>query len=152
MKKYLARPENKFCADCKRPSPTWASMNLGVFVCIKCSGCHREIGVHVTKIKSVELDLWPVKTLKDFAKINNEIANSYWEYGLKNYDYQRIRDNEYLLIDFIRDKYEYKRWVKPKVPDPMSLVVQGRDLIKEFESNGEAKQLYEKANYFEEEE
>ena len=74
MKKYLSRPENQLCADCKRPSPTWASLNIGVFVCIKCSGCHREIGVHITKIKSVELDLWPSKSLTDFAKINNEIS------------------------------------------------------------------------------
>ena len=146
MKKYLSRPENRFCADCKRPSPTWASLNLGVFVCIKCSGCHREIGVHITKIKSVELDLWPSKALTDFAKINNEIANAYWEYDLKNYDFQRLRDNEIRLIEFIRDKYEFKRWTKPHVPDPMSLVIQGRDLVKEFMTNGEALKMYEKSN------
>jgi stromal membrane-associated protein len=144
MKKYLSRPENRYCADCKRPSPTWASLNLGVFVCIKCSGCHREIGVHITKIKSVELDLWPSKALTDFAKINNEIANAYWEYDLKNYDFQRIRDNEIRLIEFIRDKYEFRRWAKPRVPDPMSLVLQGRDLVKEFMNNGEAVKIYEK--------
>ena len=145
MKKYLSRPENRYCADCKRPSPTWASLNLGVFVCIKCSGCHREIGVHITKIKSVELDLWPSKALNDFAKINNDIANAYWEYDLKNYDYQRIRENEIRLIEFIRDKYEFRRWVKPRVPDPMSLVIQGRDLVKEFMNNGEAVKMYEKS-------
>ena len=146
MKKYLSRPENHLCADCKRPSPTWASLNKGVFVCIKCSGCHREIGVHVTKIKSVELDLWPSKSLTDFAKINNEIANAYWEYDLRNYDFQKIRDNEIRLIEFIRDKYEHKRWVKPNVPEPMNLVIQGRDLVKEFMNNGEAVKLYEKSD------
>ena len=146
MKKYLSRPENRLCADCKRPSPTWASLNLGVFVCIKCSGCHREIGVHITKIKSVELDLWPSKSLTDFAKINNEIANAYWEYDLRNYDFQRIRDNEIRLIEFIRDKYEFRRWAKPRVPDPMSLVIQGRDLVKEFMNNGEAVKMYEKSD------
>lgn len=147
MKKYLSRPENRFCADCKRPSPTWASLNLGVFVCIKCSGCHREIGVHITKIKSVELDLWPAKALADFAKINNEIANSYWEYDLKNYDFERIRDNEMRLHDFIREKYEFRRWAKSNVPDPMSLVIQqGRDLVKEFSNNGEAVKMYEKTH------
>ena len=145
MKKYLSRPENHLCADCKRPSPTWASLNIGVFVCIKCSGCHREIGVHITKIKSVELDLWPSKSLTDFAKINNEIANAYWEYDLRNFDFQKIRDNEIRLIDFIRDKYEFKRWAKPNVPDPMSLVIQGRDLVKEYMNNGDIVKLYEKS-------
>ena len=147
MKKYLSKPENHLCADCKRPSPTWASLNIGVFVCIKCSGCHREIGVHITKIKSVELDLWPSKSLTDFAKINNQIANAYWENGLdNNYDFQKIRDNEIRLIEFIRDKYEFRRWAKPNVPDPMSLIIQGRDLVKEFMNNGEAVKLYEKSN------
>ena len=145
MKKYLSRPENQLCADCKRPSPTWASLNIGVFVCIKCSGCHREIGVHITKIKSVELDLWPSKSLTDFSKINNEIANAYWEYDLGNFDFQKIRDNEIRCLEFIRDKYEYKRWAKPNVPNPMSLVIQGRDLVKEFMNNGEAVKLYEKS-------
>ena len=145
MKKYLSRPENHLCADCKRPSPTWASLNIGVFVCIKCSGCHREIGVHITKIKSVELDLWPSKSLTDFSKINNEIANAYWEYDLRNFDFQKIRDNEIRLIEFIRDKYEFRRWAKPNVPDPMSLVIQGRDLVKEYMNNGDIVKLYEKS-------
>ena len=136
IEKYLKRPENQLCADCKRPNPTWASMNLGVFVCIKCSGCHREIGVHVTKIKSINLDLWPSKTLIDFGKINNKIANLYWEAGLKNFDFSKIRENDYRLQDFIRDKYEFKRWINKNMEDPMSLVLQGHDLIKEYETNG----------------
>ena len=70
INKMLKKPENKLCADCKRPSPSWASINLGVFVCIVCSGCHREIGVHVTKIKSINLDLWPKKVLNNFKKIS----------------------------------------------------------------------------------
>ena len=136
IEKYLKRPENQLCADCKRPNPTWASMNLGVFVCIKCSGCHREIGVHVTKIKSINLDLWPSKTLIDFGKINNKIANLYWEAGLKNFDFSKIRENDYRLQDFIRDKYEFKRWINKNMEEPMNLVLQGHDLIKEYEING----------------
>lgn len=73
--KMLKKPENKLCADCKRPSPSWASINLGVFVCITCSGCHREIGVHVTKIKSINLDLWPKNILSNFKKISKFIPN-----------------------------------------------------------------------------
>ena len=90
INKLLKKPENKYCADCKRTSPSWANINLGVFVCINCSGCHREIGVHVTKIKSVNLDVWSEDTLKYFQKINNEIANEYWEYKLKNFDFWGI--------------------------------------------------------------
>jgi stromal membrane-associated protein len=38
LEKILKKDSNKFCADCRRKSPTWASMNIGVFVCIKCAG------------------------------------------------------------------------------------------------------------------
>ena len=84
INKLLKKPENKYCADYKRTLPSWASINLGVFVCINCSGCHREIGVHITKIKSTNLVVWPNEILENLKKINNEIANKYWEYTVYN--------------------------------------------------------------------
>ena len=69
INQLLKKPENKLCADCKKINPTWASVNLGVFVCINCSGCHREIGVHITKIRSVNLDVWPQEVLNNFKII-----------------------------------------------------------------------------------
>ena len=125
INKLLKKPENKFCADCKRTSPTWASINLGVFVCINCSGCHREIGVHITKIKSVNLDVWPNDVLQNFQKINNQIANEYWEYNLKKFDFKSIQNDRYKLIQFIRNKYEYKKWADKSRKDPMTLIIQG---------------------------
>ena len=79
------------------------------------------------------MNLWPSKSLTDFTKINNEIANSYCEYDLRNFDFQHIRDNGIRLIEFIREK--------PNVPVPMSLVKSGRDLVKEFMIEGEAVKL-----------
>jgi len=122
----LKKPENKLCADCKRTSPTWASVNLGVFVCINCSGCHREIGVHITKIRSTNLDVWPKETLNHFKIINNKIANKYWEHRLKKFDFKSLHSNNSKLIQFIRDKYEKKKWVDKKNEDPMSLIVKGK--------------------------
>ena len=40
------------------PGPRWASWNLGVFMCIRCAGIHRNLGVHVSRVKSVNLDSW----------------------------------------------------------------------------------------------
>ena len=66
----LKKDENRECADCTVIQPRWASTTFGTFVCIKCSGktntligigFHRSLGTHITKVKSVNLDAWPVK-------------------------------------------------------------------------------------------
>lgn len=51
-------PGNNFCADCDAPGPEWASLNLGVLMCIECSGIHRNLGSHISKVRSLSLDEW----------------------------------------------------------------------------------------------
>lgn len=43
-------PGNNVCAECNAPEPDWASLNLGILLCIQCSGVHRNLGVHVSKV------------------------------------------------------------------------------------------------------
>lgn len=52
-------PGNGNCVDCDSPNPEWASLNLGALVCIECSGIHRNLGSHISKIRSLGLDEWP---------------------------------------------------------------------------------------------
>lgn len=44
-------PGNELCAECSAPEPDWASLNLGILVCIECSGVHRNLGVHISKVR-----------------------------------------------------------------------------------------------------
>ncbi|OAY78187.1 ADP-ribosylation factor GTPase-activating protein AGD12 [Ananas comosus] len=49
LKELLLKSDNRICADCSAPDPKWASANIGVFICLKCSGVHRSLGTHISK-------------------------------------------------------------------------------------------------------
>lgn len=55
---------NATCADCGQSQPRWASVSLGVFVCIECSGIHRQLGVHISRIRSVDFDRWDAASVQ----------------------------------------------------------------------------------------
>lgn len=59
--------------------PTWASLNLGALICIECSGIHRNLGTHLSRVRSLDLDDWPGELTQVLAAIGNHMANSIWE-------------------------------------------------------------------------
>lgn len=68
-------------ASSDRPpaDPTWASLNLGALICIECSGIHRNLGTHLSRVRSLDLDDWPGELTQVLAAIGNHMANSIWE-------------------------------------------------------------------------
>ncbi|KAM5452814.1 ARF GAP with effector function(s) [Microsporum audouinii] len=123
IKNLLKLTCNKTCADCKRNKhPRWASWNIGVFVCIRCSGIHRGMGTHISRVKSVDLDSWTDEQLQSIMKWGNARANKYWEDKLN----PGHVPSEAKIENFIRTKYESRRWVMDgPMPDPSTLEVEG---------------------------
>ncbi|XP_061766953.1 stromal membrane-associated protein 1 isoform X2 [Nerophis ophidion] len=73
LSKLLREDDNKYCADCEAKGPRWASWNLGVFMCIRCAGIHRNLGVHISRVKSVNLDQWTSEQIqKEHEKKKDE--------------------------------------------------------------------------------
>ncbi|XP_077686751.1 arf-GAP with GTPase, ANK repeat and PH domain-containing protein 1 isoform X2 [Eretmochelys imbricata] len=70
---------NSHCVDCEAQDPDWASLNLGALMCIECSGIHRNLGTHLSRVRSLDLDDWPIELIKVMSSIGNELANSVWE-------------------------------------------------------------------------
>ncbi|KAK9115626.1 hypothetical protein Sjap_014576 [Stephania japonica] len=72
---------NDLCAECGAPDPDWASLNLGILLCIGCSGAHRNLGVHISKVRSITLDVkvWESTVLDLFRGLGNAYCNSYVE-------------------------------------------------------------------------
>lgn len=113
----LKLPVNRECADCKSKGPRWASVNLGIFICMQCSGIHRSLGVHISKVRSATLDTWLPEQIACIQSIGNEKSNSYWEAELPP-KYDRVG-----IENFIRAKYEDKRWIPRdgKAKPPLSV-------------------------------
>lgn len=110
----LKRPENHECMDCRARNPTWASINLGVFVCIRCSGLHRQVGVHITKVRSCTMDLWDPEQIAFMQTMGNGKGKALYE-ALLPPDYGKPSESEdsQLVLQWIRTKYEKKRYIHP---------------------------------------
>ncbi|CAI2386224.1 unnamed protein product [Moneuplotes crassus] len=96
------------CADCKNPFPEWFSLNLGVLICITCSGHHRGLSTDVSRVRSLTLDLQTMNTLRFLTSvINNEINYKVFEAKKSSVEKDRKKSS---MKDFIKNKYEKRKF------------------------------------------
>lgn len=117
FKELLRKSDNRICADCGAPDPKWASSNIGVFICVKCSGVHRSLGAHISKVLSVSLDEWSDEDMESMIAVGgNSYANAIYEAFLPS-DYSKPTSNSSNddRLKFIRAKYELQEFLKPSL-------------------------------------
>ncbi|XP_036408497.1 arf-GAP with dual PH domain-containing protein 1-like [Megalops cyprinoides] len=114
LKEIRQKPGNSACADCGGADPDWVSCSLGVFICLTCSGVHRDL-LELGKVKSIVLSSWDASEVQFLADNGNEAAKAKYEAVVPAYYYKPTRtDCQVLKEQWIRAKYERKEFTKPK--------------------------------------
>ncbi|XP_058792931.1 stromal membrane-associated protein 1-like isoform X2 [Phymastichus coffea] len=132
LTQMLRDEDNKYCVDCDAKGPRWASWNLGIFLCIRCAGIHRNLGVHISKVKSVNLDSWTPEQVVSLQQMGNSRARAVYEANLP--DSFRRPQTDCSLESFIRAKYEHKKYIAREwVPPPLPKVNWDKELDEEAE-------------------
>ncbi|CEP17204.1 hypothetical protein [Parasitella parasitica] len=120
---------NTICADCSAKNPDWCSLNLGILICIECSGIHRSLGTHISKVRSLMLD--SASFTPDIAQlllsIGNAKSNAIWESQLHDVaivSKPTPTDARDTKLKYIHAKYVDRSLVKPmpSASNPMQLL------------------------------
>lgn len=111
---FLKIPGNSQCCDCRNSDPRWASINLGITICIECSGVHRSLGVQHSKVRSLTLDAWEPEIIKVMMELGNQVVNNIYEARVDN-KIQRASENCNAAVReaWIKAKYIQRRFVLP---------------------------------------
>ncbi|XP_032193169.1 arf-GAP with coiled-coil, ANK repeat and PH domain-containing protein 2 isoform X1 [Lontra canadensis] len=116
-------PGNASCCDCGLADPRWASINLGITLCIECSGIHRSLGVHFSKVRSLTLDTWEPELLKLMCELGNDVINRVYEakvekMGIKKpQPGQRQEKEAYIKAKYVERKFVDKYSMSSSPPE-----------------------------------
>ncbi|XP_031819457.1 arf-GAP with coiled-coil, ANK repeat and PH domain-containing protein 2 isoform X4 [Sarcophilus harrisii] len=105
-------PGNASCCDCGLPDPRWASINLGITLCIECSGIHRSLGVHFSKVRSLTLDSWEPELLKLMCELGNDVMNRVYEAKIEKMGVKKPQPGQRQEKEaYIKAKYVERKFV-----------------------------------------
>ena len=133
--------ENKVCNDCQKKNPRWCSLNNAVLLCASCARKHRKFNEYISKIKSLEGDLWTKDEIKRLYIGGNERFNQM----LKSYNIPLTSDNA---------EYKYHTKIAAYYRDLLSEELKGKkviDLVKPSLKEGIellSKEEYDKLNQY----
>lgn len=133
IERIFKLPGNQYCCDCGAPDPKWLSTNLGVLICLECCGIHRNLGVHVSRTQSLEIDQLGTSQLLLARVIGNDNFNEVLEARLgssKPKPDSPMKERE----EFIKAKYVHHRFTIQTCSDTSELqqdlqqAIQTRDI------------------------
>lgn len=70
---------NRYCVDCAKPNPDWASITYGTLLCLRCCGRHRSYGVHTSFTRSLEMDSWSYQQVLAMLEGGNQQIQQFFE-------------------------------------------------------------------------